>query len=388
MKSLVQYFAQRTPWNWLPAAASATLEQAVAIQQIPAPTFEEGERAAYIAAQFHALGLGDIHTDAVHNVWGRLPGQRADVPGVLLSAHTDTVFAAETDLAVRREKGLIYGPGLGDNCMGVAGLLALGRVFREQGWVPDCDLWFLANSREEGLGDLGGMKAAFATLRDRIALVINLEGMAFGHVYRAGIAVRRLHITATADGGHSWLHFGRPSAIHGITRLGAAITAIQPPRIPRTTFNIGMIDGGQTINAIATRASLWLDLRSESPAALAALENEVMTYVDGLTTPDLHFAVEIVGDRPAGAIADDHPLLLGALAALEQVGVHGTLEIGSTDANVPLAAGYPAVTIGITRGGNAHRLDEYIETEPTATGLRQFVLLTLAAAAHQAGRVV
>ncbi|MCB9456926.1 MAG: M20/M25/M40 family metallo-hydrolase [Anaerolineaceae bacterium] len=388
MKTLVQHFAQDTHWNWLPAAALATIEQAVAIQQIPAPTFEEGERAAYIAAQFRALGLCDIQTDAVHNVWGRLPGKRDDVPGVLISAHTDTVFAADTDLAIRREKELIYGPGLGDNCMGVAGLLALAGAFQAQRWTPDCDLWFLANSREEGLGDLGGMKAAFAALRDRIALVINLEGMAFGHVYRAGIAVRRLHITANTDGGHSWLHFGRPSAIHGIVRLGAAIASIHPAHTPRTTYNIGMIDGGQTINAIATHASLWLDLRSEAPQALAALENEVRGYVQGLSTPDLRLSVEVVGDRPAGAIADDHPLLLGALAALEQVGVHGTLEVGSTDANVPLAAGYPAVTIGITRGGNAHRLDEYIETEPTATGLRQLVLLTLAAAAHQAGRMV
>lgn len=388
MKTLVQHIAQDTLWNWLPAAALATIEQAVAIQQIPAPTFEEGERAAYVAAQFRALGLCDIQTDAVHNVWGRLPGKRDDVPGILISAHTDTVFAADTDLAIRREKGLIYGPGLGDNCMGVAGLLALVGVFQAQGWTPGCDLWFLANSREEGLGDLGGMKAAFAVLRDRIALVINLEGMAFGHVYRAGIAVRRLHITANTDGGHSWLHFGRPSAIHGIVRLGAAIASIHPAHAPRTTYNIGMIDGGQTINAIATRASLWLDLRSEAPGALVALENEVRGYVQGLSTPDLRLSVDVVGDRPAGAIADDHPLLLGALAALEQVGVHGTLEIGSTDANVPLAAGYPAVTIGITRGGNAHRLDEYIETEPTATGLRQLVLLTLAAARHQAGRVV
>jgi acetylornithine deacetylase/succinyl-diaminopimelate desuccinylase-like protein len=338
-----------------------------------------------VNAQFHALGLTDIATDAIHNVWGRLPGKRGDVPGILISAHTDTVFEAATDLTLRQEKHLIYGPGLGDNCMGVAGLLSLAGIFQQQGWTPDCDLWLLADSREEGLGDLGGMKAAFAALRDRIALVINLEGMAFGHVYRAGIAVRRLHITVTTGGGHSWLHFGRPSAIHAIVRLGARITAMQPPESPRTTFNIGMIDGGQTINAIATRASLWLDLRSEAPGSLAALENEVRGIVHELSSAELQFTVEVVGDRPAGAITPHHPLLLGALAALEQVGVHGTLEVGSTDANVPLAAGYPAVTIGITHGGNAHRLDEYIETEPTAAGLRQFVLLVLAAAAYQTG---
>ncbi|MCB9454063.1 MAG: M20/M25/M40 family metallo-hydrolase [Anaerolineaceae bacterium] len=385
MEKLVQRFDQEINWGWLSAAAQMALDKAIAIQQIPAPTFAEGERAAYIAAQFHALGLLDIQTDALHNVWGRILGKQSAVPGILISAHTDTVFDAGTDLTVHRDQNLIYGPGLGDNSMGVAGMLTLAAVLKQQNLMPECDLWLLANSREEGLGDLGGMKAAFAALKNRVALVINLEGMAFGHVYRAGIAVRRLHITATADGGHSWLHFGRPSAIHGVIQLGARITTLTPPGTPRTTYNIGMIDGGQTINAIATRASLWLDLRSEAPDALETLENEVRHFVHELNTADLRFQVDVVGDRPAGAIPGDHPLLLGALAALGQVGVNGTLETGSTDANVPLAAGVPAVTIGITRGGNAHRLDEFIETEPTAAGLRQFALLTLAAAAYQAG---
>jgi acetylornithine deacetylase/succinyl-diaminopimelate desuccinylase-like protein len=204
--------------------------------------------------------------------------------------------------------------------------------------------------------------------------------MAFGHVYHAGIAVRRLHISATAEGGHSWLNYGRPSAIHGIVELGARIAALQPPQTPRTTYNIGMIDGGTTINAIASKASLWLDLRSEESTTLAELERIVRQQVTAVARPDLPFTIEVVGDRPAGSISPKHPLVQTALGALELVGIQGVLENGSTDANVPLAHGVPAVTVGITRGGNAHRLDEYIETEPVGDGLHQLVVLTLAAA--------
>ena len=265
-----------------------------------------------------------------------------------------------------------------DNSVGVAGLLALAKVLRVRGIVPACDLWFVATTREEGLGDLGGMRAAYESLREKVGAVINLEGLAFGHVYHAAIAVRRLKITATTSGGHSWLHFGRPSATHAIVQLGARLTSMQPPSSPRTTFNIGMIEGGEAINAIATNASLWLDMRSENRTSLARLESEVRAHISALQTPELTFTVETVGDRPAGALAPSHPLVSAALAALDQLGVRGTLEIGSTDANIPLSEGCPAVTVGITRGGNAHRLDEYIEVKPIAFGLRQLLALALA----------
>lgn len=374
-----------TDWRALPMLSQWALNRALAIQQISAPTFHEDRRAAYIEAQFKALNLAQVETDSVCNVYGRLPGKQSGAKGILISAHTDTVFAADTDLNTRSEQGVVFGPGLGDNSMGVAGLLALIQFLRESQLTPATDLWLVATSREEGLGDLQGMKSAFNKLQDRVGMVINLEGLAFGHVYHAGIAVRRLHITVTAEGGHSWLHFGRPSAVHGLVELGARITHLQPPQSPRTTFNIGMIEGGKAINVIATTASMWLDLRSEDPGALETVEQQVRDDIESLTKEDLQFSVEIVGDRPAGHLSPDHPLVEGALAALEHVGIRGALETGSTDANVPLAAGCPAVTIGITRGGNAHRLDEYVEIAPIELGLRQLILLTLAAAHHTGG---
>ncbi len=381
MKLLVEHLNKRLDWRSLPERVQWVIDQAIAIQQIAAPTFNEASRAAYVAQQFEHLGLAQIEIDELFNVYGLMEGKDRHRLTVMVSAHTDTVFHIDTDLAVRRDTDLIYGPGLGDNSVGVAGMLGLIAALRESSEAPEADIWFVANTREEGLGDLGGIKAAFTRLKNRVAFVINLEGMAFGHVYHAGIAVRRLRIRAKAEGGHSWLNFGRSSAIHGIVELGASITRLRPPENPRTTYNIGLIEGGQSINTIASEASLWLDLRSEDSRALMVFEDEVRHLIPPLSKPDLTFEVEVVGDRPSGQIPPDHPLVQTALAALEQVGTQGTLENGSTDANVPLSMGCPAVTIGITRGGNAHRLDEFIETRPIADGLRQLILLTLTACA-------
>lgn len=380
MKQRIDEVAATAGWTALPQLAAWVVDRAIEIQQVPAPTFEESMRARLVADLFTASGLTGVSIDAVHNVYGLLPGQDTTAPGIMLSAHTDTIFPANTDLTVRREDNLIYGPGLGDNSIGVAGLLGLIEWLRQQGITPACNLWFVASTREEGLGDLGGIKAAYERLKSDICQVINLEGLAFGHVYHAGIAVRRLKISFTTPGGHSWLHYGRTSATHSLVQLGSRLTYLRPAHTPRTTLNIGIIEGGQAINAIARTASLWLDMRSEDSGALAHLEAQVRKEIEVTQAADLTIDVAVVGDRPAGRIAADHPLVTAALAALEDVGVRGTLETGSTDANIPLSDGCPAVTIGITRGGNAHRLDEYIETEPVASGMQQLISLVLAVA--------
>lgn len=374
-------------WNWRPlhSLANWVVEEAIRIQQIAAPTFYEAERAKYVARRFADFELADVSIDAVSNVYGRIGG-KSSAAAILILAHTDTVFSADTDLSIQRADNSIHGPGLGDNSMGVAGLLGLAKALRGCDGRPACDIWFVASSCEEGLGDLKGAKAAFARLGSRISTVINLEGLAFGHIYTAGIAVHRLHITARADGGHSWLHYGRPSAIHSIMELGAQIARLDFPPQPRTTYNIGMIDGGHAINAIAAEASLWLDMRSASPAALEQLRRQVDELVRLQEQKGLRYEVRVVGDRPAGAIPDDHVLVQGALSALDEIGVKGALEIGSTDGNVPLSQGCPTVTIGITRGGNAHRLDEFIEVQPVRAGMKQLIALTLAAARYYAAQ--
>jgi len=360
--------------------AEQVLREAIAIQQIPAPTFAEGPRADYVRERFAQAALEAISTDAVHNVYGRWPGTDPSRPALLVSAHLDTVFPAETDLAVRRDAERIHGPGIGDNSLGVAGLLTLVDLFRAYDLRPAADVWFVANSREEGLGDLGGIRAAWERLGERLGAAIVIEGMALGRIYHAGIAVRRLRITCHAEGGHSWLHFGQPSAIHGLVELAERIIRLEPPPHPRTTYNIGLIEGGHSINSLATSATLYLDLRSESPDSLAALEQQVQAAIDSVQRAGLEFTVEVVGDRPAGWIGTDHPLVQLAKAALDAINCPVFYETGSTDANLLLANGLPTVTVGIGRGRHAHRLDEYIETAPIANGVWHLLLLVLAVA--------
>lgn len=357
----------------------ALIDEALTIQQIPAPTFDEARRAAYIRSVFEAIpALRDIHVDALHNVYSRLPGRDSARPALLISAHTDTVFPIETDLTYRRTEQQLHAPGIGDNSLGVAGLLGVLRLL--QNHPIESDIWFIANTREEGLGDLGGIRAVVDRLHGRIGACIVIEGMAFGQIYHAGIAVRRLRIHAQTAGGHSWLHFGQPSAIHELVKFAGRLTTLQVPTTPRTTYNIGLIEGGRSVNTIATDASLTLDLRSESSDTLAVLEKQVMLVLEGSHREGVLFRTEVVGDRPAGAINASHPLVHLAREALDTVKMTPILHTGSTDANYPLAKGIPAVTVGITSGGNAHRLDEYIDLPPIARGMWQLVLLTIAAA--------
>lgn len=380
MKQAVTTLAEQINWTWLPILAQNTINQAIAIQQIPAPTFHEETRAAYIADRFREYQLIDVEIDSLHNVYGLRPGKDRQQPALMIAAHSDTVFPVATDLTIQNQGETIHGPGLGDNSLGVAGLLGLAAVLHQQSFQLDRDVWFVAPTREEGLGNLDGMRAAFNKLQARVGCVINVEGLAFGHIYRAGIAVRRFHITAAAPGGHSWIHFGRSSATHAIVQLGAFITQLDVPEEPRTTFNIGMLEGGQGINVIATSAGLWLDVRSEDRAQIETVEARLRQKIAAMTGDGLTFTIEIVGDRPSGSIADDHPLVETALAALEAVGVSGSLQSGSTDGNIPLSQGCPAVTIGISRGANAHRTDEYIETGYIEAGMQQLILLALASA--------
>jgi tripeptide aminopeptidase len=353
-----------------------TLQQALTIQAIPAPTFDEFKRAEYVRDQFTNHGLLDIDIDDLGNVYGRMAGQSTE-HAVMVIAHTDTVFPHETDLTLKYDGDRIYGAGLGDNSLGVAGLLSLIDCVKRLGYPLARDIWFVATTREEGMGDLGGMRGAFERLKDRVGAVLNIEGMAYGYIYHEGIAVRRLKVTAHAEGGHSWANFGNTSAIHGLVELGAKITALTPPNNPRTTYNIGMIGGGQSINTIASEAYFALDLRSEASSALETFENQIRDQIKRLTTDKLTFTVEVVGDRPSGQIAVDHAYVKMAMRALELNGTKGLLATGSTDGNISLAGGCPTVTLGVTTGDNAHRLDEYIE--PASIGLGVYHMLLVLA---------
>lgn len=356
------------------------LETAIAVQQVPAPTFDEAERSAFVLDRLRALGLSDVATDELGNVYGRRPG-REPRPALLISAHLDTVFPRDTDLRLRYEGDRVYGPGLGDNSTGVAGLIHLAQAMQRHDLPNLGDIWFVGNVGEEGLGDLRGIRAAVERLRPRIGRAIAIEGCDFGTLHHQAIGVRRYRIEATSPGGHSWGNFGTPSAIHALVRLAARIADLAVPRSPRTTFNIGVIDGGTSVNTIAEHASLLLDMRSVSAAAL----NDLIAQVDRLVSTaaaesaEVQLKVVTVGNRPSGSIARDHELVQAAVAAYHAVGASVSYQQSSTDANIPLSQGIPAVCVGLTDGGNAHRHDEFILPANLGRGLQALLLLALAA---------
>jgi acetylornithine deacetylase/succinyl-diaminopimelate desuccinylase-like protein len=350
-----------------------TLEEMVAenirICEIPAPSYQEKERAEYIARRFREEGLKDVRVDEVYNVYGRIAG--AGGKTAMLAGHSDTVFPLGTDVTVRREGDILRAPGVRDNSTGVAALVTFARVVRELDLTPPGDVILVATSCEEGLGDLRGMKAAMAELKDEVDYVIGVDGSLGGLVHE-GICSRRLKVTATTGGGHSWGNFGVPSAIHALGSMIHGISGIKLPEEPRTSYNVGVISGGTSINTIAGRAEMLIDMRSVDATALAALEAEVREIIDReKANHQVEVAIEVVGDRPGGSIPADHPLVQMVRGVMEAVGLEVESRASSTDANIPLSIGIPAVCIGITDGVGAHRMDEYLYIAPMAKGMAQ-----------------
>jgi tripeptide aminopeptidase len=353
------------------------LDLAIAIQQIPAPTFYEGERAEFVRAKFSECGLADVQIDATGNVYGRMPG-RGDsnrLP-LVISAHLDTVFPTSVDLHYEREAERVLAPGIGDNSLGVAGLTGLKWALEESNISPAGDLWLVANVCEEGLGDLRGIRAVVDRFGGGVQAYLVLEGMSLGQIYHRGLGVKRYRISIQTSGGHSWIDYGKPSAIHELTALSTRLAALELPRNPRTTLNIGVISGGSSVNTIAAEAMLELDLRSESAETLEGIAREAEQIVQSAEKPEITVQMKVIGQRPSGEIPVGHPLIKLAQSCLREVGIEPRLNIGSTDGNLPLSLGYPAITIGLTTGGRAHTVHEFINTVPLEKGMKQLVILT------------
>ena len=348
------------------------VERAIQIQQTPAPTFHEQKRAQLVHDLFLAEAVDDLCIDETGNVFARWPGKGTDKP-LIVSAHLDTVFPMETTLRVSRGSDLIHGPGLGDNSLGVAALFGLLWSLRERGFQPRGDIWFVANVCEEGLGDLRGMKAVVDRFRENVRAYLVLEGLALGHVYHRAVGVKRYRVTARTSGGHSWSDYGLPSAVHELARLVVELASLSLPTHPRTTMNVGRISGGTSVNVIAPEATLDLDLRSEGQEALTALVSAVERLIQKANRPGVSVESQVIGQRPAGEIAASHPLVTLARDCLHELGLEAGLISGSTDANIPLSKGYPAIVLGITTGGSAHTIHEYINTVPIAQGIEQLV---------------
>ncbi len=370
--------------DWLGGQTEHFVADLITLSEIPAPTFAERARAEHVAACLRTLGLADVQVDTAGNVLGCL-GAGLPGPGVAFLAHLDTVFPAETDLRVTRRQGRLHGPGIGDNSAGLMGLLLAVEAMRTAGRQPERPFWVVATTGEEGLGDLCGARAAIETLREQIDCAVAIEGALLGRVTHTGVGSLRWRVRFSGPGGHSWHDFGRPSAINAAALAIADLTHLSVPLDPRTTYNVGTIEGGIGVNVIASEASFLLDMRSLDARALKDLVRQAEQVVRRASEREgVEVEIATVGDRPAGSIPREHPLVETASAVLRHFGIEPRYEAASTDANVPLSQGIPAITVGITHGGGIHTEDEWLEIAPCITGVRQLLLLalTLTAAAE------
>ena len=374
----------QTGIDFLAADHQQTIEDQIAINQVAAPPFKETERAHYYMDKLRGLGLDDVQQDAEGNVFGVFRGSGAG-PRLFVSAHLDTVFAAGTDVTVKVKDSKLYAPGIADNARGLAAILSVIRGLKKSGVKTVGDIVFGGNVGEEGLGDLRGIKAFFRENAD-IDGYIAVDGVKEQIITYLATGSRRYEITYRGPGGHSWNAFGLPSAIHALGRAIAKIGDIQTSSQPKTTFTVGTISGGTSVNSIAADASMLLDLRSASEAELKKLETQVMDLLQIAVEEEnarwgstaISVEIKLVGDRPAGQQSPDLPIVQAAWAASAAVNVPPEFgPASSTDANLPMSLGIPAIRLcGGGAEGNNHSLDEWYDP---ANGYRgpQKIFMTL-----------
>lgn len=358
---------------------SDLVREVIGVTEVPAPTFQEAERSRYVARRFADVGVRQIDVDELGNVIARLRGGvQGAGPVTLLVAHLDTVFPSGTDTRVRVDGDLLWAPGVGDNSAGVAVMVQCARVLAAGEFPLSGDVILVGTVGEEGLGNLRGMREIMGRFSAEVEYVVVMDGV-LGGMVREGVGSRRHRLGMETEGGHSWGSFGSPSAVHSLAKAVARIADLPVAQNPKTTFNVGTIQGGTFVNVIAAHAEALLDLRSMDAAELVRIEAAVRRIIaDVARETGASSRMELLGERPVGAIAEGHVLCAAVRAVHRLLGIHTRSYASSTDANIPLSLGIPAVTIGVTAGANGHRLDEYIQTEPLPRGLAQVLLLLMA----------
>ncbi|HIR92518.1 MAG TPA: M20/M25/M40 family metallo-hydrolase [Candidatus Egerieimonas intestinavium] len=386
MKKLIAMPAVQEALAFLKEDDGQTLKEQLEMCGIPAPSHQEKDRADYCLKKFQEIGLEDVHMDEVYNVFGTIPGKGTG-PRLMLAAHTDTVFPAGTDLTVRKEGNRYYCPGINDDTRSVAELFSIARAMKKYQIQGQGDIVFCANVCEEGLGDLKGVKYIFG--RDTYDGFVSIDNPVPGGIVYTATGSRRFRITFRGSGGHSFADFGIPNPIHAMGRAISRIADWQVPQAPKTTFNVGVVEGGTSVNTIAGETSLLLDIRSDSPQELERLTQEMRLAADwAAETENSRWAqgqpmqAEVVqlGERPAGTQDKDCQIVRAAWDAAEVLGMEAQLrDESSTDANIPISLGIPAITVG--RGGNeggVHTIHEWFEPEEAYLGPQKNMLLMLA----------
>jgi len=385
--SEIGYNAQaRAAMDWFEPNIASINEIQAKLAEIPAPSFQEKRRAAAVEPLLAAAGL-TVRSDKIGNVIGELRGAN-EKEIVLVAAHLDTVFPAGTEVKVRREGTRMSGPGISDNGTGLAALVALARAMHAAKIKPRRTILFAADVGEEGEGNLRGMRALVDAYRTHLKAVLVLDGSGTDHVTTKALASRRLEVTISGPGGHSWSDFGMVNPINALVRAAVRFINTKVPAAPRTTFNLGQIEGGTSVNSIPHESRLKVDIRSESEDELARLEaalrdcvaagvRDEMESARDRSKGRLEWKVELLGSRPGGELAAGSPLLAALRGADEYIGNHSRLERSSTDANIPLSMGIDAIAIGAGgNGGGAHSLQEWYDPVGREMGLKR-ALLTL-----------
>jgi acetylornithine deacetylase/succinyl-diaminopimelate desuccinylase-like protein len=370
-------------------AEPQVLEEQIRLCEIPAPPFKEEERAAELARSFKALGLENVRIDAAGNVLGERPGGGPS-PHLVVSAHLDTVFPEGTSVQTARTGSVIKGPGIADDCRGLAVLLAVVRTMNEARLQTPGPITFVGTVGEEGLGDLRGVKHLFnQELKGRIDRFVSIDGAGLG-ITATAVGSRRYRVTFKGPGGHSYGAFGSANPIHALGRAIGKIADLEVPSLPKTTFNVGRIGGGTSVNSIPFEAWMEVDLRSADAAALAALDAGFHKAVDTALAQEnerwgnqgrLSVDKKVVGDRPGGSVPGTSMIVQAATSVTRALGLAVTVDEGSTDSNIPISLGVPAVTID--GGGSAqgtHSLEETFDSNGSWRGTARALLLTLALA--------
>jgi acetylornithine deacetylase/succinyl-diaminopimelate desuccinylase-like protein len=369
------------------ADENRTIEDQIRLCEVPAPPFKEAERATVYADALREAGLVNVRIDREGNVLGDRPGA-APHPHLVFSAHLDTVFPEGTNVKVTRRDGILKGPGIGDDCRGLAVVLAVVRALNTAGVKTHGTITFVGTVGEEGLGDLRGVKALFSdTLKGEIDRFVSVDGTGLD-ISHIAVGSHRYRVVFKGAGGHSYGAFGIANPVHALGRAIAAVADLQVPAVPKTTFNVGRIGGGTSVNAIAFEAWMEVDMRSADPAALQAVDTSFHRAVDAALAAEnkrwdgnsrLTVDMQLVGDRPAGRTEANSAIVLAALSVSKALGFTSRLDEGSTDSNIAMSLGIPAITIdGGGRGAGAHGPDESFDTTNSWQGTQRAVLLAIA----------
>ncbi len=377
-------------FDWFSSHTQDIAERQMEVSRIAAPPFGESHRAAWFRARFTELGLDEVHIDEAGNVLGIRPGV---VPGskfVAVSAHMDTVFPAGTPIDIRRDGARLLGPGVADNGAGLSALLALASVMEAAHIKNAAPILFVANVGEEGEGDLRGMRHIFSDPRWRAAIgyTLVLDGGGTDSIVTEGLGSRRFLATVHGPGGHSWSDFGTPNPIVLLARAIDLFSRVPLTAEPRTAFNIGVINGGVSVNSIPESASMKVDIRSSSPAELDRLEKALRQALSDATgdtggarpgrNGEVNYTLKLIGNRPAAELPANSYILQAIKAVDKQLGINSRQQRASTDANIPLSLGREAVSMGGGgTGGGAHTMHEWYDPANRDLGLRRLLLSLL-----------